>query len=103
MQLIVFLLFCGTDFGVAIYRHANNQNDNVGYLAHLCGALAGLLVGIAVLRNLKVELWEKKLSCIAVTVFSCLMLSAITFHLFNDEYFSPKNIDMNNSSITNST
>lgn len=43
VQLFVFLVFCGTDAGFAIYRHVHDMHDQVGYVAHLCGAVAGIL------------------------------------------------------------
>lgn len=46
VQLFVFLVFCGTDIGLSIHRHLTDPTDRVGYMAHLCGAIAGLLVGI---------------------------------------------------------
>lgn len=87
IQLFVFVVFCGTDIGFSVYRHLNDPFDRVGYMAHLCGGIAGLLVGIGVLRNLNVRPFEKKLWWFAVTVFSALMISGILFHIFNPEYF----------------
>lgn len=87
VQLFVFLVFCGTDIGLSVYRHLNNPYDRVGYMAHLCGAIAGLLVGIGVLRNLKVRSWEKKLWWFAVTLYLGLMSAGICFHIFYPSYF----------------
>jgi rhomboid-related protein 1/2/3 len=87
VQLFVFLVFCGTDVGFSIYRHINDPLDKVGYMAHLCGGIAGLLVGIGVLRNLNVRSYEKKLWWIAVTVYSALMITGICFHIFYPDYF----------------
>lgn len=44
VQLFVFLIFCVTDVGFSIYRHITDVHDQVGYMAHLSGAVAGLLV-----------------------------------------------------------
>lgn len=89
IQLFVFLVFCTTDLGMSIYRHITVENDKVGYTAHLCGAIAGLLVGIGVLRNLNVRPCEKKLWWAAVTVYTALMMTGICFHIFYPEYFLP--------------
>jgi rhomboid-related protein 1/2/3 len=88
IQLFVFLVFCGSDIGTSIYRHLTDDNDRVGYMAHLCGALAGLLVGIGVLRNLKVRPWERKLWWFAVSLYVSAMTAGICFHIFNPDYFS---------------
>jgi rhomboid-related protein 1/2/3 len=87
IQLFVFVAFCGTDLGFSIYRHMTDPYDRVGYMAHLCGAIAGLLVGIGVLRNLNVRPWEKKLWWIAVTIYTSLMVAGICFHILHPEYF----------------
>lgn len=87
LQLFVFLVFCVTDFGLSAYRHMHDYHDQVGYVAHICGAVAGLLVGIGVLRNLKVHRWERKLWWFAVTLYFLLMLTGISIHLFYSEHF----------------
>lgn len=88
VQLFIFLLFCATDITSAIFRHLNNELHNqVGYVAHLSGAVAGLLVGIGVLRNLKVRPWERKLWWFAVSLYFLLMLSGISIHIFYKDHF----------------
>lgn len=73
--------------GFSVYRHFNDAHDQVGYVAHLCGAIAGLLVGIGVLRNLKVRPWERKLWWFAVTLYLLLMCSGIFIHVFDTDHF----------------
>lgn len=92
IQLFVFLVFCSTDVGFSIYRHLNDPNDRVGYIAHLCGGIAGLLVGIGVLRNLNVRPHEKYLWFMAVTIYTGLMTAGICFHIFYSDYFLPSAI-----------
>lgn len=87
IQLFVFLIFCVTDLGTSIYRHMTDVRDQVGYMAHLCGALAGLLVGLGVLRNLKVRKWEKILWVVAIIVYLALMFSGILIHILCPHYF----------------
>lgn len=87
VQLFVFLIFCGTDLGLSVYRHMNDVHDQVGYVAHLCGAVAGLLVGIGVLRNLKVRRWERVLWWCAVTLYIILMVTGICIHVFYVNHF----------------
>lgn len=87
VQLFVFLIFCITDLGFSMYRHFTDVHDQVGYVAHLSGAVAGLLVGLGVLRNLKVRPWERKLWWFAVTVYCGLMAAGISIHVFYPEHF----------------
>lgn len=91
IQLFIFLIFCGVDLGTSIFNHLNNTNDQIGYVAHLSGAIAGLLVGIGVLRNLNVRSWEKKLWWVAVTIYFAIMIIFIFIHLFMPSHFpTPK-------------
>lgn len=87
VQLFVYLIFCTTDLGLSIYHHFTDAHDKVGYIAHLSGATAGLLVGIGVLRNLKVRPWERKLWWCAVTLYLALMISGISIHIFYPQHF----------------
>jgi len=89
IQLFVFLCFCGTDIGASVYKHLNDPNDKIGYIAHLSGAIAGLLVGIGVLRNLEERPWERKLWWAAVTLYFALMLAGVGIHIFYPEHFLP--------------
>ncbi|XP_055612379.1 rhomboid-related protein 2-like [Uranotaenia lowii] len=87
VQLFVILVFCVIDVGSSVYNSINDPFDRVGYIAHASGALAGFLVGIGVLRNLQVDPWERKLWWIAVTVYSCLMVAGILYHVFAPHNF----------------
>ncbi|XP_049541255.1 protein rhomboid [Anopheles darlingi] len=87
VQLFVFLVFCIADLGTSIYNSIHDPFDKVGYVAHASGALAGFLVGIGVLRNLKVVPWERKLWWCAVTIYFLLMGAGIMFHFLNPDHF----------------
>ncbi|KAL5277083.1 RHBDL2 family protein [Megaselia abdita] len=87
LQLLVFVIFCLTDLGTSVYRHVTNKHDQIGYIAHLAGAVAGLLVGIGVLRNLKVRRWERILWWVAVIAYFGLMATGIIIHIFCPSYF----------------
>lgn len=89
VQLFVFLVFCVTDLSVSIYNSIYDPFDKVGYIAHASGALAGFLVGIGVLRNLKVNAWERKLWWFAVTIYFLLMGAGVLFHIFYPDRFYP--------------
>ncbi|GAB0099389.1 protein rhomboid-like [Sergentomyia squamirostris] len=87
IQLLVFLIYIITDVGAALYRQFNDIHDRVSYTSHIGGAVAGLLVGIGVLRNLKVRPWEKKLWWAAVVTYILLMGSGICVHIFVPNHF----------------
>ena len=59
-RLLFIVILVGVDVGTALYYYSvENVDTKVGYAAHFAGAIAGLLVGVNVLRNLQVETWEK--------------------------------------------
>lgn len=72
-QILVFIFFC---------KKNNFYLLQIGYVAHLAGAVAGLLVGLYVLRNLEEHSWEKKLKWIGLTLYIALMLIAIFFNIY---------------------
>ena len=51
------------------------------YAGHICGALAGLLLGIVLLENRKVERWETKLRAACISVYLGLLLITLLWHL----------------------
>lgn len=81
-QLILILIYCMTDGYYSFNDYFYYGNRSVGYVAHLCGAIAGLLVGIRVLRNLKVHKWEQTMWRCALLLFFILMFMGIIANIF---------------------
>lgn len=56
IRLIVISTYFILDIGSAVYRRLQTDEcDRVSYTAHIAGAVTGLLMGIALLYNLKVH------------------------------------------------
>lgn len=88
LQLLVFLVVTSVDVGQAVYnRYILDTNDQVGYVAHLAGAIAGLLVGINILRNLEVQTWEKIVWWASMFTFTGLMTAAILWNALYTSYY----------------
>lgn len=88
LRLIALLVFGGSDVGVAVYgRYVENKESRTSYAAHLTGALAGFLIGMVVLRNLKVKRWERILGWLSIIIFIILISFAIIFNIANPNYF----------------
>ncbi|KAK6640671.1 hypothetical protein RUM44_012368 [Polyplax serrata] len=93
VQFLIFVVLAVTDVGTAVYnRYILDINDQVGYVAHLAGAAAGLLVGINVLRNFKVRKWERRLRWISLFVYVALMLVAIIWNAAFPSYFPKQRV-----------
>lgn len=54
IQLLVFLLLAAVDIGTAVYdRYWQHTTQNIGYVAHLAGAIAGkdlILISITLFK-----------------------------------------------------
>ncbi|EUB55167.1 Rhomboid-related protein [Echinococcus granulosus] len=86
VRLTFILLLAGADTGFAIYeRFTNPSVAKVGFVAHLGGFAAGVLVGIPVLRNLEVERWEKVCFWVCIFLFAAFMSAAVLFNGFCEE------------------
>nr|VZI38829.1 unnamed protein product [Spirometra erinaceieuropaei] len=82
-RLCLILIFVGTDFGLALYRRYGLQADvSVSISAHLGGFLAGLLVGIPVLRNLHEKPWERIVFWISMAILVAFFVFAIFWNIF---------------------
>lgn len=93
VRLVSIIIFVGTDVGVAFYSRyfSDNENDRTSYAAHFAGALAGLMIGLVCLRNLRVHKWEKILGWILFSIFVLLVCCAILWNILNPDYYpTPK-------------
>uniref|UniRef100_A0A1B6LK46 EF-hand domain-containing protein n=2 Tax=Graphocephala atropunctata TaxID=36148 RepID=A0A1B6LK46_9HEMI len=87
-QLLVFLLLAVIDIGSAVHaRYIADIDQKIGYVAHIAGAVAGLLVGLYVLRNLEVQSWERTLWRISILVFTALVAVGIIWNIAYPSYF----------------
>ncbi|KAF5285142.1 hypothetical protein FQA39_LY16831 [Lamprigera yunnana] len=88
IQLGVFLIITGCDIGTSIYdRYVRDINEHIGYAAHFAGALAGLLLGINILRNIRVTFKEKVIWWISIVAYVILMGMAIIWNAAFPSYF----------------
>ena len=59
-----------------------------GFMGHFCGALAGLLVGIFILDNRRVQSWEPIIQWISFAIFTVFLLITIVWNIFGNEWTS---------------
>ncbi|GAB6033655.1 hypothetical protein CHUAL_013717 [Chamberlinius hualienensis] len=85
IRLIGIFVVASADVGFAIYdRYSTNQLDTpVSYVAHLTGALAGLTIGLLVLKNFEQKLHEQLMWWVALGVYGTCTMFAILFNIFN--------------------
>ncbi|EFA08482.1 rhomboid-related protein 2 [Tribolium castaneum] len=88
VQLFIFLIIMASDIGTAIYnRYFLEMDEHIGYMAHFAGAIAGLLVGLNVLRNLEVTTVERVIWWLSIVTYCLLMAIAIIWNFAWPEYF----------------
>ena len=92
------LLFITT---LVIFDTTNAVLGELGYvdggdtsvMGHLCGALAGLTVGIFVLDNRRVEQWETRMKWISLSIFAVVLIFAIIWNIWaNDWLCEPEDV-----------
>ena len=84
--MFIVSLVAITDVAVYIYEHYSGHSTDqipISYPAHISGALAGLLVGIVCLKNLRWERHERYIWAVSVCIFALLIGSAIIFSIAN--------------------
>jgi membrane associated rhomboid family serine protease len=79
LQLFVFMILCTSDVFVSVFQETNG--DVASGTAHLFGAIAGVLVGIGVLRNLRVRPYQRKLWILSLSLYFILVLAAICYNI----------------------
>ncbi|XP_050700703.1 rhomboid-related protein 2-like isoform X2 [Eriocheir sinensis] len=78
LQLVACLALSVGDISMALWdTYGSPTPSNTGHLAHLGGAIAGVLVGIYVLRNLKMRRWEKYCWWVALILYLVLIGAGI--------------------------
>ena len=103
LRLLLVILYAVIDTGWAIYRRYNHNSEKsyqkISVVAHLSGAVAGLLVGIIVLKNRKVHTWEIKLKILCIITYAIFIGGCILWNVMADsimsEPFFPSSQDYN--------
>ncbi|KAI1700530.1 rhomboid family domain-containing protein [Ditylenchus destructor] len=79
----VLSIFVGADVGMAIYERFFQGANKVSYISHIGGFIAGLLLGIVILRNLRLMPWENyarwaALAIFVVYIFTCIVIIVLS-------------------------
>lgn len=98
VKLMKFIASC--DVGFAIYSRYESEPfstiPSVSFVAHFCGTLAGLTIGLIVLKNFEQKLHEQFLFWIALGIYLACIIFAIIFNIINSGNFTN---DITSSSI----
>jgi rhomboid-related protein 1/2/3 len=80
-RAIVIVCLAGVDLTAAFYERYHTIGVRVSYAAHLAGALCGFLIGLVVLRNLKVRKWQQVAQLVALALFLFLLVTALVYNI----------------------
>ena len=92
LRVLGVFLIASVDVSIAIYhRYAiqsdiimfQSQPESISYVAHLAGALAGLTIGLLVLKNFEQKLHEQLLWWMALGVYTACIILALLFNIIN--------------------
>lgn len=82
VKLIAIFTLAGADLGFAVWERYTRKPTPVGYTAHLVGALAGLTIGLVVLKNFEQKLHDHYLWWIALAAYFGYLAFAILWNVF---------------------
>lgn len=84
LRVIGVFLIASVDVSIAIYNRYSSDitEGSVSYVAHLAGALAGLTIGLLVLKNFEQKLHEQLMWWMALGVYSACIILALLFNIF---------------------
>ena len=100
MRLVLLILFATLDTSLALYkRYYEKDVTKVSHVAHLSGAIAGLLVGIVVLKNRKVQTWETKLKVLCIVTFAIFIGLCMLWNIIADCILQSKCFSQDSSSF----
>lgn len=81
IKLSSTVIFAILDFGYAAFRRYSHLDLGFSVIAHCFGFLTGLLLGFMILKNVKVERWEKRVKVCCLCLFLFLLGMAFGVNL----------------------
>jgi len=77
LKMTGVLAFFALDFGYAAYQRYTDSSEaarsGTSVIAHIGGSVTGLLLGFIILKNVKVEKWEKTVKVVSSSLFFFLL------------------------------
>ncbi|XP_019614885.1 PREDICTED: rhomboid-related protein 2-like [Branchiostoma belcheri] len=80
----LILIITSADVGFSIWRRYNDhpKDTRVSFLAHLFGLLAGLTVGLLILRNFEQKLHERVMWWVSLVVYAACIIFTVFWNIF---------------------
>jgi len=81
LRLVAILAIASVEVGIAVYGRYSETEPPVSYLAHIWGSLAGITIGLVVLKNFQQRLWERWVWWVALFLYSAFIIAAFVANL----------------------
>eukprot|EP00058_Branchiostoma_floridae_P013672 XP_002599160.1 hypothetical protein BRAFLDRAFT_118864 [Branchiostoma floridae] len=81
---VTYACASSADVGFSIWRRYNDhpKDTRVSFLAHLFGLLAGLTIGLLILRNFEQKLHERVMWWVSLVVYAACIIFTIFWNIF---------------------
>ncbi|VDM75682.1 unnamed protein product [Strongylus vulgaris] len=84
-RALVLAILIGSDAGVAVFqRYFVDRTDKVSYVSHIGGFVAGVLLGIVLLRNFRRHQWEGNVWWTALALYTFFIAVCIVLIIAPD-------------------
>ena len=86
-RVLVVGCILGVDVVTAISSSLSGEVNTTSYTAHLSGVVMGMLVGVVILKNRRVQFWEQWLRVACCALAAVFMLVMIVINIFFSSFF----------------
>ena len=110
-RILVVIGIPSVDVITGVSNLVTGDTNSTSYIAHASGVGIGILVGLVILTNRRVEFWEtwlRSLCCVTAVTYILILIILNIVHIYQD-YQSPSNnledssFHLNNSLVFNDT
>ncbi|KAK3781434.1 hypothetical protein RRG08_019060 [Elysia crispata] len=87
VRLAIILILVVPDTAIAVYRRITEPEEfKVGVSAHIGGFVAGIFMGVLILRNIKRHSWERTLGWTMLALYLAFVAFCALFNVFYPGY-----------------
>ena len=104
-RILVVIGIPSVDVITGLSNLVTGETNSTSYIAHASGVGVGILVGLVILTNRRVEFWEtwlRALCCVTAVTFILILISLNIVHIYQD-YQNPSNTLQSTSLAFNDT
>ena len=103
-RILVVIGIPSVDVITGLSNLVTGETNSTSYIAHASGVGVGILVGLVILTNRRVEFWEtwlRSLCCVTAVTFILILISLNIFHIYQDHQNQSNNLQSKSSRLNN--